>query len=338
MPLPIAVDPNATRYLPGQSAGHYESFFLRANHPTEPRAFWIRYTIFSPLDHPENAVGELWAIYFDGNTDNHVAVRQEFPFAECAFDRTQLGVRIDAASLQPGQASGSAQYAEHTISWEMTFSGSADPLYLLPRSLYTGGFPKAKSLVPLPLALFKGTITVDGEPIRINNWLGSQNHNWGSQHTDFYVWGQVAGFESHADCFLEVATAKLKAKSIWTPPLTFIVLRYQGEEIKLNSLSQAVRAHALIAPLYWAFRSENARWRIEGIISAPREAFVGLIYLNPPGGNKVCLNSKIAKCELTITHKRSREREKLVSNRAAFELLSDSNSQNIPIAINPKKP
>ena len=39
---------NWTRYRPGQKKGHYESFYQRANHPTKPWAFWIRYTIFSP--------------------------------------------------------------------------------------------------------------------------------------------------------------------------------------------------------------------------------------------------------------------------------------------------
>lgn len=38
---------NFTRYR-HQQIGHYESFFQRANHPTRPLAFWIRYTIFSP--------------------------------------------------------------------------------------------------------------------------------------------------------------------------------------------------------------------------------------------------------------------------------------------------
>ena len=30
------------------SPGHYESWFLRGNHPSRPLAFWIRYTIFHP--------------------------------------------------------------------------------------------------------------------------------------------------------------------------------------------------------------------------------------------------------------------------------------------------
>ena len=57
---------NKTVHQPGQTTGHYESFFLRANHPSLPLAFWIRYTIFSPQGQPEKAIGELWAVYFDG--------------------------------------------------------------------------------------------------------------------------------------------------------------------------------------------------------------------------------------------------------------------------------
>ena len=50
---------NFLRYCPGQRKGHYESYFIRANHPTAAKAFWIRYTIFSPKNRPEAAIGEL---------------------------------------------------------------------------------------------------------------------------------------------------------------------------------------------------------------------------------------------------------------------------------------
>ena len=69
---------NWTRYH-SQPGGHYESFFQRANHPTRLLAFWIRYTIFSPKGHPEKAVGELWAIYFNGETGHHIAVKKVVP-------------------------------------------------------------------------------------------------------------------------------------------------------------------------------------------------------------------------------------------------------------------
>src|SRR5216684_6562518 len=75
---------NFTRYN-NQQCGHYESYFQRANHPTRPLAFWIRYTIFSPRRRPNEAVGELWAIWFDGERDRIVAAKEDVPLAHCAF-------------------------------------------------------------------------------------------------------------------------------------------------------------------------------------------------------------------------------------------------------------
>ncbi len=43
---------NACRFVPGDAGGHYESYFQRANHPSRPLAFWIRYTVFSPAGRP----------------------------------------------------------------------------------------------------------------------------------------------------------------------------------------------------------------------------------------------------------------------------------------------
>lgn len=57
---------NHPRFKTDDLTGHYESWFVRANNPNACQAVWIRYTIFSPKNHPEKAIGELWAIYFDG--------------------------------------------------------------------------------------------------------------------------------------------------------------------------------------------------------------------------------------------------------------------------------
>jgi hypothetical protein len=53
------------------------------------------------------------------------------------------------------------------------------------------------------MAVYNGSLTVAGEEIEVVDWVGSQNHNWGSQHTDHYAWGQVAGFDTHPDSFDE---------------------------------------------------------------------------------------------------------------------------------------
>ena len=327
-------DANFARYRAGQAVGHYESFFVRANHPSRPLAFWIRYTIFSPHQRPADAVGELWAIYFDGESSEHIAVKTEVPLAQCSFSPTAFDVRVGTASLRAGALSGAAASAPHRMSWDLTFRGDAPPLLLLPQKLYSASLPRAKSLVGLPLATFDGVLCVDDRTIDIQAWVGSQNHNWGSRHTDHYAWGQVAGFDTHPHSFLEVATARLKVGPLWTPFMTTLVLRHEGAEIALNTLRQALRARASFEYFVWRFSSETDRIRLDGVIEAPREGFVGLRYANPPGGVKQCLNNKLAACELTLTDKRGVPSQRTIlatSHRAAFEILTDDQAHGVPL-------
>jgi len=167
---------NFTRYKDFQG-GHYESFFQRANHPTRPLAFWIRYTIFSPKDQPQDALAELWAIYFNGETGQHVIVKKEMPLKQCTFSTSTFFVQIDKAQLEPGKLFGMVKTNENALGWELTFASDTKPLFLLPFQLYTTKLPAAKSLVGSPMATFTGHLTVNGENIDVTNWVGSQNHN-----------------------------------------------------------------------------------------------------------------------------------------------------------------
>lgn len=333
----VRADANRVRYR-GQLGGHYESFFFRGNHPTRPLAFWIRYTVFSPHGNPAAAIGELWAIWFDGETGRHVALKQEHPLADCRFDAEAPGVEIgagaNAAVFRPGRITGEAADGHRRIAWDLGYEGDEAPLLLLPERLYRTRLPAAKSLVGLPLARFRGSLVVDGEVVPIDAWVGSQNHNWGSRHTDRYAWGQVAGFDDHPDTFLEVATARLRVGPAWTPPLTPLVLRHRGETFALTGLWQAVRAAGVFDCFTWRFRSRNERIEVAGTISAPPSAFVGLRYGNPPGGVKHCLNSKIAACSLEVSDRHRGTRETLVTaHRAAFEILTDDPGHGIPLSV-----
>lgn len=325
---------NVTRYQVGQHQGHYESFYQRANHPTRPLAFWIRYTIFSPTNRPEDAIGELWSIFFNGETGHHVAVKEEYPLSTCQFVHGAFGACVGTATLQPGALAGTCQTAEHKIEWELQYRGEEAPLYLLPIRLYKMALPKAKSLVGTPHAIYNGTITVDGERYAINEWVGSQNHNWGSKHTDYYAFGQVAGFDNAPETFLEIVSAQLKFGPIWTPMLTPLVLRHRGQEHALISLPQTFKAKARFGYFDWHFHSENSQVAITGHIHAPKNDIVGLRYYNPPGGIKQCLNSKLANCELTVVDKSTGEREELTAkHRAIFEIFTDDSEHGIELRI-----
>ncbi len=321
---------NTVRYRGGRG-GHYESWFLRANHPTAARAFWIRYTIFSPKGRPQDAVGELWAIAFDREANRIVAAKSVLPLTECEFSDERTAVTIGDARLTATALTGAAQQDTTTIAWDLRCRGTGSPLLLFPENLYDARLPKAKVVVPQPGAMFDGSIDVDGERWQLDGWVGSQNHNWGSKHTDFYAWGQVAGFDNAPDTFLECATARLKLGPLWTPPLTLAVLRLPDAEIRLNTIGQAIRARGDIDGFAWTIRSQRGDVELEATISAPRDAFVGLTYANPPGGSKTCLNSKIARCELTLRRAGHEPLELSTRHRAAFEILTDDPDPAVPV-------
>ena len=315
--------------MPGQRRGHYESFYCRANHPDRPLAFWIRYTIFAPAGRPADAVGELWAVAFDGETGRHSVAKREVAMAECEFARDAFAVRIGRAELGPGRLTGSVG----DLAWDLSYHGSEPPLRLLPAKLYDASFPKAKSLVPLPLARFAGSYAVAGRAVETSGWVGSQNHNWGREHTDRYAFGQVAGFDGAPDTFLEIATVKTRiAGPVSTPWLTTLVLRHRGREHALVSLRRAVAAKASYRYFTWEFASAGPDVEVSGRISAQPAAFVGLTYANPPGGSKSCLNTKIAAAELTVRDRHSGQVETLsAGNRALFEILTGDTDHRIAI-------
>jgi hypothetical protein len=323
---------NHSRYTAGQEKGHYESFYQRANHPTRPLAFWIRYTVFSPKGQPDAAIGELWAVFFDGETGEHVVAKEEHPVGAFAFDRGAFGARVADSVLAPGALRGECSGPAGSLRWDLTYEGSEPPIFLLPENMYDTPIPKAKSLVGLPLATYRGQLQVDGREVDVDGWVGSQNHNWGSQHTDHYAFAQVAGFDNAPDSFLEAVSAQVKVGPVRTPLLTFLVLRHAGREHSLVSLRHALRAKARFDYFSWDFATSSGEVELSGRVTAPAEAFVGLNYYNPPGGIKHCLNTKIGSCEITVTDKVTGAREVLrTSHRALFEILTDDRSHGITI-------
>ncbi|HZJ70838.1 MAG TPA: hypothetical protein VFF36_07900, partial [Planctomycetota bacterium] len=191
--------------------------------------------------------------------------------------------------------------------------------------------PKAKALVGSPNATFDGTLVVDGETVRIDGWRGSQNHNWGRRHTDAYAWGQVAGFDGAPGTFLECSTARLRVGPLTTPPMTVVVLRLEDRELRMNGILDSLRAEGRYDFTSWRFCTEAAAGRIEGRFEAPASGFVGLVYDNPPGGAKTCLNSKLAACELQVALPGQPVRTLRSRHRAAFEILTDRTDHGVAV-------
>jgi len=323
---------NGSRYRPDSATGHYESWFLRGNHPSRPLAFWIRYTVFAPRGRPHDAVGERWAIVFDGENERTTAVRERVPMAQCSFAAEGLDVRLGDAVLDDDGLRGRARGTGVTLAWDLRMHGGGAPLLLLPERMYEGSFPAAKTVVPRPLVRFTGTIDDGGHGLVVDDWLGSQNHNWGRKHTDRYAWGQVAGFDGVDDALLECSTAQLKLGPLWTPRLGVAVLRLGDETYAFTGVLRALRARTRVHGLDWSLATHSGDAALRVHLHAPVQRFVGLLYDNPPGGTKLCLNCKLAACELELERRGLPTLSLRTEHRAAFELLGHERA-GIPLAV-----
>jgi len=322
---------NRCRYLPGPT-GHYESWFQRANHPDRPLALWLRYTLFQPPGRSEDAVGEVWAIWFDGEHQRIRAAKRRVPFSECAMNGDVIS--IGGSTQSPAEITGSALMPDGgALGWSLAVSGKAPPLLLLPAALYGTRLPAAKALVTRPDAHFTGSIEVDGERIELSDWPGTLNHNWGCRHTDHYAWGQVAGFDGAPEVFLECATARLRLAGVWTPPMSLIVLRIGGEELRMNGLLRALRNTGTLDRFDWRIEAEQHGVRITVHIHASRVDFAGLRNDNPGRPQKTCLNSKLAACELTLERRGEPPRRLRSAHGAAFEILTDGETFGVPVLL-----
>ena len=315
---------NGSRHDPKSRAGFYESYFQRANHPSRPRAFWIRYTIFTPKGAPEQAEAELWAIWFDAEAGEVLSLYRAYPLAEASFAKDELRVNIAGAELSERHLRGEIEDGAKKLAWDLTFTGDAPALLLAPEAFYERSLPKAKVLVGLPLARYDGVLRfAGGREERIDGWVGSQNHNWGTKHTDLYAWGQVAGFDDAPDTFLECATAKIKIGPFWLPKLSPLVWREGGKEYALNTPRCLMKNRGAYSDWRWQVDAHAEGISVRAVFSAPKDRFAVLGYRNPPGGVKRCLNAKIARCEVTVKKQGEADRTLVSAHGAAFEILGD---------------
>ncbi len=328
---------NQLRFSEDMKGGHYESYFLRANHPTKKQALWLRYTFFKPADSSEPALAELWGAYFDN--DAVIAIQQDILLAECDFyNNTKSTNRIQIADSHlefalngTGQVAGSVSDAVNHMSWNLQYTGNNPVLTTFPEKYYSRSFPKAKVVVGLPNAIFKGYITLNGQPIDIDNWQGSENHNWGSKHTDQYAWGQVCGFDNMPDSFLECSTARVKIGPMYSPWLSLAVLRIGKQEFRFNGLWEAVKNPGTYQFFNWQMQCKHKDLTLSVFMHTDKNDVAGLNYRNPPGGSHTCLNSKVARCDVVLS-KGNQVLHKLHSQfGGAFEILTDDDSHGVTV-------
>ncbi len=158
--------------------GHYESFYLKACHPSEPLGIWIRYTV-----HKHSRPGAA------GVAVVHALRRQRRRPAGVEGDDRRTSPRPDDAYIRiarqhvRGRARRRAARSTDQLdaSWELSFGSDEEPLFHLARDwMYRAPVPKTKLLTPYPDARFDGVVRAGEREVRLEGWRGMIGHNWGT--------------------------------------------------------------------------------------------------------------------------------------------------------------
>ena len=298
--------------------GHVESYFLRANDPTRPRALWLKATILAPLDGPP--VAETWLIWFDGEANRTFAAKRTLPLDAAMFRATSAGadVRIADWALRlgdDGAGKGSLDSTQGTatfeLGWRRAESAVAAPLSIFPwRVLREGPFPKSKLLTPEPYLVFSGSLSVplqsgtlgERETVTLDGWIGMQGHNWGKEHAFEYAWGQclfpAAGGEPAA--MVEAFTGRVRVAGQTSPRLSAAIVRRGEREYRFDRVFDFWKQEAHVTSTRWTLRLAGPDAELRLRMDATTRPFACLGYESPDHTLAYCFNSKLAEVLLEV--------------------------------------
>jgi hypothetical protein len=288
-------DPTRARFADVPTdGGHYESFYLRAAHPSEPLGIWIRYTVHKRRG--AEPTGSLWFTLFDGAADGPWAVKVTEPgprLPSGAF------VEIAGATFGPGAVNGSAGEA----SWDLRYTGAAEPLFHLPRDwMYTARLPRTKTLSPWPAALYSGTVRVGERTIELDSWPGMVGHNWGAEHAERWVWMHGIGFEGkQEDTWIDAAVGRIKVGPLTTPWVGNGGISIDGERHRLGGIERTRAIRVNERPTRCDFMLPGDGITVRGTVGSEAKNFVGWVYADPAGPEHNTVNCSISDMELTVS-------------------------------------
>lgn len=313
---------NRVRYRgPGQP--HVESHFLKANSPDGQRAIWIKHTLLVPQRGP--AVAEVWAVAFAEGGRRKLAQKRSYPLTQASFSEAPFRIQVPDAELRQGAARGALGDAATGLRWELSFDATAQPFLPFPYPrMYSGGFPRNKTLTPVPDTRVSGELTVWGERFQLCDWRAAQGHNWGPSHAEAYAWAHANALSPTdrgpplADSWLEALTGQVRLGPLVLPWLSVAAISLEGQLFRFDGITALLSREIAIDTRSYRFRLRQGGAQLSAELSAERAQFAGLRYEDPDGRALSCLNSKLARGVFTLEV--GGQARTLYTSQAALEL------------------
>jgi hypothetical protein len=329
---------NCIRFDPQSARGHVESLFLKGNSPDGKRALWVKYTILAPRKQPERGVAELWAVAFDRARKAPLANKQSYPLSELALGQAPFSLRLPGAELQHGRARGELGAPGPRFRWDLAYTCAPESFRPFPSArMYSGSFPRTKTLTPAPDSRLSGFFEIEGERWDVSGYRGAQGHNWGRGHAHAYAWAHANALElapesaQARDSWLELITGRVYVGPLLTPWLTCAGISIDQQLHRFDGLRSMLAREVHVDARSYQFHLRQDECEFEGKIVADPRLIAGLRYEDPDHETLSCLNSKLASGTFML---RARGKVfRLRSERVALEIGTREQDHGIPILV-----
>jgi 2-keto-4-pentenoate hydratase/2-oxohepta-3-ene-1,7-dioic acid hydratase in catechol pathway len=276
--------------------GHFEIWFVVVIDLDAPRATWVRYSTFSPLDGPPRAA--VWAADFDARRDPPaIWAKSTHAIDAYAAASDRFSVRIGSSHIHHGHCTGEVASAGHRISWDLSFAVGSAPVRRTPAVLEQLRLANT-AVHACADAPAHGWVETDGVRRHMANGKAVQMHLYGTRRVDNLSWIWAPALDDgHAT--LEVISAQMRRAlaGMPGPHMTSVFLRHGDEMEDLTQLPDALLpATSSPAPgvLDVAWTGVRRALRIRGY--APLDSYAGWVYRNTAGRELHVAQSDIATC------------------------------------------
>ncbi len=307
--------------------GTYEAWYVTVSEPARRRGYWFRYTTFNPAPgvhiDPHSA---LWGFRFDHeNPSSNWGAKMSFPLDALQVQRRPFAVRLEDALLVRNGCSGEIDGERGRMSWDLRWDSREQPFPFMRSPWHL--LSTVANIGAQPAIKVSGAIKVDGEVVHLEHVPGGQQHTWGSSHALEWNWG----FASGDDFWVDGATSRVQSRLGRELVNTAVGAHARDHRFTSNGPLNVLRAHGEIAPDSWTVQARQGPRQLHVGVTPRRSDLIGVTYLDPQGGSRVCYHTEVADLELRLTQ----GDEVLARIRrpaaAAFEYASESPVPGLPV-------
>jgi len=306
------VNPDNRLIWDGQRRGWLESWYFIIHEPRTRAAFWLRYTLVSPLEGP--AFAGLWAFEFrPGETP--VAAREIFAEGEFRADPFGFDVHIGPGRLRADAAAARID-GPVLASWNLKFKPYPVTYCAAPKIVRA--FSPRHFSIPTPRTKFTGTLSIAGRSYSLDGAPGCQGHFATPGLGKGWTWAHATEFEEGAGF----------AEAIAPGPLASVGVAWGGRVWPGNTIAAVPSGRVEGSDWKRTFRAETSEGPVAWAIEGDPRAAVGVEYADPSGRKLYCYNTLLASstlhCGDTSLHSRG---------TTVLEISSELPRLDVPVAL-----